>query len=388
MPVLLPDPWHFPRSEFADQILASLNGGLVNSIALFAPRRMGKTQFVLRDLLPAHLANGGDAIYFNLWENKSSPESVMIEALRGHIEILKGASTKKTGKIASSIDLAIVKFTAEYGEELAAKSPVETVAAAIRLWAEVLRAKKQTGLLVIDEVQHLATSDKFVNFTAALRTALEGSADCIKAVFTGSSQAGLTRMFYDTKAAFYGPGSQISLPRFGHDFIDFISAKASETYKQIFAIEDVAHVFELHNASPYFLRQSLNFAVLKALDLKTAARRVGMDLYVELGLQEKWDGLSIVEQIVVQCIYGKQQLYTENTRNWISSIAGEEVTARRIQLAVAKLERGDWIDKTLDGKYEIADPVVTAYIVEITDVGMSLGHDDAIKRSQSKKLPN
>ena len=376
MPTLLPDPWHFPRSEFANQILASLNSGLVNSIALFAPRRMGKTQFVLRDLLPAHLANGGDAIYFNLWENKSSPENVMIDALRGHIEILKGAVTKKTGKLASSIDLAIVKFTAEYGEELAAKSPVETVAAAIRLWAEVLRAKKQTGLLVIDEVQHLATSDKFVNFTAALRTALEGSADCIKTVFTGSSQAGLTRLFYDTKAAFYGPGSQISLPRFGDDFIAFIAGKASDTYKQTFAIEDVAHVFDLHNASPYFLRQSINFAVLKALDLKTAARRVGMELYVELGLQEKWDALSKIEQSIVQLIQGKRQLYTELTRNWIAVIANEQVSTRKIQLAVAKLERGDWIDKAMDGKYEIADPVVTAYIVDIMRANLPLGHEE------------
>ncbi len=372
MATLLPDPWHFPRAEFANQILVALNGGLVNSIALFAPRRMGKTQFVLRDLLPAHLASGGDAIYFNLWENKSSPENVMIDALRGHIESLKGAAAKKTGKLASSVDLAIVKFTAEYGEELAAKSPVETVAAAIRLWAEILRKRKQTGLLVIDEVQHLASSEKFINFTAALRTALEGSADCIKAVFTGSSQAGLTRLFFDTKAAFYGPGSQISLPRFGHDFIKFIGKKASETYKQNFAIEDVAHVFELHNASPYFLRQSLNFAVLKALDLKTAARQVGMELYVELGLREKWDALSSIEQTIVQLIYGRRQLYTEDTRNTIAAITGDDVTPRKIQLAVAKLERGDWIDKAMDGKYEIADPVVTAYIVEITRASLTL----------------
>lgn len=376
---LLPDPWHFPRKEFANQILASLNGGLVNSLALFAPRRMGKTQFVLRDLLPAHFKNGGDALYFNLWENKASPENVMIEALRAHIEGLKGASAKKSGKVSTSIDLVIVKFQAEYGHDLAAKGPVEAVAAAIRIWAEVLRSKKQIGLLVIDEVQHLATSDKFTNFTAALRTALEGSADCIKAVFTGSSQAGLTRMFYDTKAAFYGPGSQISLPRFGDDFIEFITQKADETYKRPFAVADVAHVFELHNQSPYFLRQSLNFAVLKGVALKTGARQVGMELYIELGLQEKWVALSNIEQTIVQCIYSKDQLYTESTRERISAITGERVTARKIQLAVAKLEKGEWIDKALDGRYEIADPVVTAYIVEVANANAALKHKKALR---------
>jgi uncharacterized protein len=361
---LLPDPWHFPRHKFADQVLNALNGGLVNSIALFAPRKMGKTQFVLRDLLPMHLSDGGDGVYVNLRENKSSPETVIIKALRAHIETLNEPTKKKMGKISTSLDLEIAKFRAEYGEKLSAKTPVETVAAAVRVWAKVLRAKKQRGLLVVDEVQHLAASEKFDVFTATLRTALDGSADSIKAVFTSSSQAGLTRMFHDTKAAFYGPGSQIMLPPLGNEFIAFIGKKAANTYKQRFAVEGIARVFDLHNASPYLLRQSLNFAVLWALDLKVAARHVGMALYIELGLQERWGELAPLAQTILQLIHGKQQLYLEDSRKMISVVTRESVTARKIQLAVAKLERGEWIDKALDGKYEIADPVVTAYFIE------------------------
>jgi len=44
------DPWHFPRDAFAASILDTLDSGIVSAITLFAPRRMGKTEFVCTDL--------------------------------------------------------------------------------------------------------------------------------------------------------------------------------------------------------------------------------------------------------------------------------------------------------------------------------------------------
>ena len=37
------DPWHYPRTNLADQYLKTLDIGLIKSLALFAQRRMGKT---------------------------------------------------------------------------------------------------------------------------------------------------------------------------------------------------------------------------------------------------------------------------------------------------------------------------------------------------------
>lgn len=44
------DPWHFPRTELAKQILGMFETGLASSLTFFAPRRMGKTEFLRKDL--------------------------------------------------------------------------------------------------------------------------------------------------------------------------------------------------------------------------------------------------------------------------------------------------------------------------------------------------
>lgn len=46
------DPWHFARPELARKYLRTFEIGLISAQALFAPRRMGKSEFLERDLIP------------------------------------------------------------------------------------------------------------------------------------------------------------------------------------------------------------------------------------------------------------------------------------------------------------------------------------------------
>ena len=48
-----PDPWHFARPKLAQQYLQTFRVGLISAQALFAPRRMGKSEFLEQDLIPA-----------------------------------------------------------------------------------------------------------------------------------------------------------------------------------------------------------------------------------------------------------------------------------------------------------------------------------------------
>ena len=47
------DPLYFPRQKLAMIMLESLQEGITHAFTLFAPRRMGKTQFLLNDIAPA-----------------------------------------------------------------------------------------------------------------------------------------------------------------------------------------------------------------------------------------------------------------------------------------------------------------------------------------------
>ena len=50
---MLNDIWHFPRPLLAEDYLATFARGLTSARGLFARRRMGKTEFLEKDLMPA-----------------------------------------------------------------------------------------------------------------------------------------------------------------------------------------------------------------------------------------------------------------------------------------------------------------------------------------------
>lgn len=67
---LQPDPWHFARPELADSYLEAFDLKLSSARGLFARRRMGKTEFLRRDLLPAAQQRGYLVAYTNLWDSR------------------------------------------------------------------------------------------------------------------------------------------------------------------------------------------------------------------------------------------------------------------------------------------------------------------------------
>ena len=69
----LVDPWHFPRPELARGYLHGFDLGLTSARGLFARRRMGKSEFLKHDLLPAAVHAGYLAAYTNLWDATDHP---------------------------------------------------------------------------------------------------------------------------------------------------------------------------------------------------------------------------------------------------------------------------------------------------------------------------
>ena len=58
MPKNKSDPWHFARPGLAEKYLRTFHIGLISAQALFAPRRMGKSEFLEQDLIPKAQKSG------------------------------------------------------------------------------------------------------------------------------------------------------------------------------------------------------------------------------------------------------------------------------------------------------------------------------------------
>jgi hypothetical protein len=80
------DPWHCPRPELAAKYLQIFDVGLTSARALFAKRRMGKSEFLEQDLMPAAREAGYLTVYLNLWDARSQPAPALLVALTRALE--------------------------------------------------------------------------------------------------------------------------------------------------------------------------------------------------------------------------------------------------------------------------------------------------------------
>ena len=67
------DLWHYARTILATQIIAMFDSGLSSSFIFFAPRRMGKTEFLRKDIQPLAETNGWNVFYFSFLDAADNP---------------------------------------------------------------------------------------------------------------------------------------------------------------------------------------------------------------------------------------------------------------------------------------------------------------------------
>ena len=198
------DLWHYPRTDLAKRYVEAMNIGLSSTLALFAPRRMGKTEFLRKDLRPAAEAAGYRVIYVSLWEAQDDPAHALINAIANAANdrnILSKATSKirRGPKITlTGGHLGMQAGISIGGEEAVDESPKATIQ--LGQLMRQLAEGKPSVLLLVDEVQMLADEKQFGPLVTALRSALDAHRDRIKAIFTGSSQDGLRLMFQKEKA--------------------------------------------------------------------------------------------------------------------------------------------------------------------------------------------
>ena len=75
------DPWHYPRPQLAESYLEQFARGLVSARGIFANRRMGKTEFLEQDLIPAARAARYLTAYVNLWDAREQPAGAVVAAI-------------------------------------------------------------------------------------------------------------------------------------------------------------------------------------------------------------------------------------------------------------------------------------------------------------------
>ncbi len=360
------DPWHFRRDELAEQVLGTLARGPAQALSLFAPRRAGKTEFLIQDLAPHAEARGHRVIYASFWQAPLSPLAVLLHALEKSRESGGLADRFRTSawRVAPKLKLsASVPGTGTGAEaeidltRLKGEPPANLLLHLDDLLGRVSRTGRP-AILLLDEVQELARSRGNAPLVAALRTGLDKRRDGLRAVFTGSSRPGLAAMFSDREGPFFHFATPIDLPALGTGFVDHLAAVFRRAAKRRLARDEMLDAFDRLHRNPYFFRLLIQRMLHDPEHtVGSALQEVRERIAAELGYPKAWLGLTPLQRETARALAtGASRPFSRDFRAALgAALGGDAPSAARVQAALRRLERLGIVDAAR-GVWELADP--------------------------------
>ena len=359
--------FNFPRTELAKKIITSFDNGLSSSIAFNAPRRKGKTQFLLNDI-PVAADGKYFIVYTSLWQNLNNPVKGLIADLQRSLESLSSKPAKlmksffKDKSIEGQVksDIGSFKIRLASNPVKASNQELDEVSVLIQ---QISQKSKLPVILVIDEIQHLATSKVFWPIASALRTALDRMNGKVKSIFTGSSRSHMRLLAKDKKSQFYNFSSEVDFPDLDVEFLKFLVAGVKSAFGLKLSIAQLKIAFDDFDKSPYWIRRLIEKFALGEGSFDEIYSNL-LEVIVEEGdLSELTDKLSIADRIVYLEIYKGRSPFSQAVRDLIEQMSDVQGTDSSIQSSLRKLikrhvislyERGSYLNEEVGlGRYLI-----------------------------------
>jgi len=363
------DSWIYRRTALAKHYIDSMGIGIMNRLALLAPRRRGKTLFLINDLAPLSEESGYYPVYANLWDNVGSPHLPVLESLRSSY-----ATLKKRGRVTSLLMAPIKKLTIGnsvikgdlHFADTAIQPTTDELSEISDLITKIANLnKKKNLLLLIDEVQHITTNDKFAPLAFTLRTAADKNSKKVKIVFTGSSRTGMNLLFNKKNAAFYNSVERIEFPNLETDFLKYCQKKLKKDYKISVSIEELEMCFDELDSSPYWFVKVLHKMILHKISLLGSLDVVRDDIIDAEGYADIYKKLKPLDKLVLVAIGEKsKEIFSEKSTKGFSKRLGKAIKITTVQYTVNKLVQLQLITKVGRADYLIEQPSLRSFIIE------------------------
>jgi uncharacterized protein len=352
--------WHFPRPELAKYYLDAMFVQGVQRLAFFGRRRIGKTEFLLRDVIPLAEKNGVKTLYCSLWEHKDKPHLSITQALERAAPRSKDAFSRVQLRLALP-DVAEAEIEVERATQPKAASAEElaSLTANWRNWLDSL--KKKQALVVFDEIQHLATSARFATFAATLRTLLDVAPSNVRVVFTGSSHADLQRLFTNSRAPFYHFADIHAFAPMSHDFVSHLEAVFHQITSLTLPSAQLGDVFELTGRNAHLLvGLTQRLVIFKTTDVQGVWSEISHDLIGPEGwCVQLWQQLSLPDRVVYQQLLHDQEPFSETS---LEIYAQANFSRASAQKALLRLENKGLISRLGHGQYMREIPLLDQWL--------------------------
>lgn len=160
------DPLYFHREDYAHKLLHSLSdslsGGITHAFTLFAPHRMGKTQFLLQDIAPLAEQQGFNVFYFSFINDTSEDiaSDFQTALFQFSQSIAKSTGVKTFLSSLNKIDIL--------GVGIERQQQAQSLPKTSHIIGEIAQHSAPT-LLLLDEVQELARMSNISGLIRSLR---------------------------------------------------------------------------------------------------------------------------------------------------------------------------------------------------------------------------
>jgi uncharacterized protein len=336
-------------------------------IALFAPRRVGKTFFLDNDLTPMSKKAGLLPVYADVWLQRTAPLDAINHALEEALDDVI-IPRSKVGKLAKTPvkKLGVAGASLELGEEPTRRSL--PIAAELRLDALMVRLSAASGktiLLMLDEIQTLAEVPNGDAIIATLRAVLHKRKSAVAAVFTGSSQSGLAKMMSTVGAPMYQFAQLLDFPFLGEEYLAELAQHFERVHKNRKPlISDLSRVFALIGHKPALMKDIVKSMSAEGItDVDLALKRFIADERHVAGWKALMSTMPALEIAVLHAIAKQLPLMGQETLKSFALPKQPTPTVAKVRAALERLRKAGIITKHSGEKAQIEDPMLTQYLL-------------------------
>ncbi len=354
------------RPDLARSYLSLLRAQPGRPIALFAPRRVGKTYFLDHDLAPVAKKAGMLPVYADVWLQRTAPLDAINHALE---EALDDASVPsgKVGKLATTPirKIGAVGASLELGDH-----PVRRALPAspeLRLDVLVVRVAQASGkkvLLMLDEIQTLGEVSNGNTIVAALRAVLHKRKAEVAAVFTGSSQSGLAGIMSAAGAPMYQFAQLLDFPVLGDDYLSELAGHFARVHRgRKPMIEDLRRAFERLGFKPALMKDIVRSMSAEGVtDVDLALKRFINDDRQVAGWKALLDSITPVEQAVLIAIARQLPPMGRETLKSMAQAGQPAPTVAKARAAVERLRKSGIVTKDGGGSLQVEDRLFAEFL--------------------------
>jgi uncharacterized protein len=334
------------RPALAKSYLGLINAQPGRPLAMFAPRRVGKTYFLDHDLAPAARKAKWLPVYADLWLQKSAPLEAINHALEealddvtvpgSEVGRLAKTTVKKVGALGASVDFG----------DVPARRPLPS-APELRLDALVVRlaaAADKPILLMLDEIQALGDVAHGEKIIATLRAVL--------------------RMLSTAGSPMYQFAQLLDFPALGDEFLQQLADHFAEVHpRKLLPLEDLRRVFARIGFKPGLMRDLVKSLSAEGLtDVDAGVKRFLLDDQQVAGWSALLQPHDLFERAVLFAIAQGLPPMGRETLHALAKVQGSLPTVAKVRAAIDRLRRAGLLAKAGRGPTAVDDPLFAEYL--------------------------